>query len=43
MSQNINPEQHDAENEDVDVVAHGQDAEAVSEDICVINNKHDLA
>lgn len=42
MSENINPEQNNAEAEDVDVVAHGLGEEAV-EDICVINNRADLA
>ncbi len=40
MSDSINPEQTGAEDEDVDVVAHGVEVEddGVVDDICIINN-----
>ncbi|MER7706982.1 hypothetical protein ABTX81_29290 [Kitasatospora sp. NPDC097605] len=38
MPESINPEPTEAEDEDVDVVAHGIEEDGLVEDICIINN-----
>ncbi|MFI6847694.1 hypothetical protein OG535_29975 [Kitasatospora sp. NBC_00085] len=43
MPEDINPEPTEVEDEDVDVVAHGQGEEAIdSESGCIINNSSAL-
>ncbi|WP_256463626.1 MULTISPECIES: hypothetical protein [Streptomycetaceae] len=42
MPEDINPEPTEAEDEDVDVVAHGVPADEAVEDWCVVNNSSAL-
>ncbi|MET8704154.1 MULTISPECIES: hypothetical protein [unclassified Kitasatospora] len=43
MSDSINPEPTEAEDEDVDVVAHGiEEEDGLVEDVCIINNSSAL-
>ncbi|MFE9424100.1 hypothetical protein ACFYNO_14175 [Kitasatospora sp. NPDC006697] len=42
MPEDINPEPTEAEDEDVDVVAHGIDVEEEVEGSCIINNSSAL-